>query len=119
MCIWDQFCHLLENCFHCSEMIVLNVSSKGFLSENIIRFKFQVTEKKMKKYEKEYLLQKEQEAQLEDPVERLTVSHRNNSSSLIVVFSFGFIVGLLPNWSLLFLSMLFYSVKTRGFLKIT
>lgn len=67
-------------------MIALNVSFKGFLSENIIRFKFQVTEKKMKKYEKEYLLQKEQEAQLEDPVERLTVSHRNNSSSLIVVF---------------------------------
>ena len=100
-------------------MIALNVSFKGFLSENIIRFKFQVTEKKMKKYEKEYLLQKEQEAQLEDPVERLTVSHRNNSSSLIVVFSFGFIVGLLRNWSLLFLSMLFYSVKTRGFLKIT
>lgn len=33
---------------------------------------FRVTEKKMKKYEKEYLLQKEQEAQLEDPVERLT-----------------------------------------------
>ena len=63
-------------------MIALNVSFKGFLSENIIRFKFQVTEKKMKKYEKEYLLQKEQEAQLEDPVERLTVSHRNNSSSL-------------------------------------
>ncbi|PFX29753.1 rab GTPase-activating protein 1-like [Stylophora pistillata] len=33
---------------------------------------FRVTEKKMKKYEKEYLLKKEQEAQLEDPVERLT-----------------------------------------------
>ena len=27
----------------------------------------------MKKYEKEYLLKKEQEAQLEDPVQRLTV----------------------------------------------
>ena len=27
----------------------------------------------MKKYEKEYLLKKEQEAQLEDPVERLQV----------------------------------------------
>lgn len=28
----------------------------------------------MKKYEKEYLLKKEQEAQLEDPVERLQVN---------------------------------------------
>ena len=35
--------------------------------------KFQVTNRKMKKYEKEYLLKKEQEAQLEDPVERLQV----------------------------------------------
>lgn len=32
---------------------------------------FRVTNKKMKKYEKEYKLKKEQEAQLEDPVERL------------------------------------------------
>ncbi|CAH3158071.1 unnamed protein product [Porites evermanni] len=32
---------------------------------------FRVTNKKMKKYEKEYMLKKEQEAQLEDPVERL------------------------------------------------
>lgn len=32
---------------------------------------FRVTNRKMKKYEKEYLLKKEQEAQLEDPVERL------------------------------------------------
>jgi len=32
---------------------------------------FRVTNKKMKKYEKEYVLYKEQEAQLEDPIERL------------------------------------------------
>lgn len=32
---------------------------------------FRVTNKKMKKYEKEYMLKKEQEAQLEDPVARL------------------------------------------------
>lgn len=32
---------------------------------------FRVTNKKMKKYETEYLIHKEQEAQLEDPVERL------------------------------------------------
>lgn len=32
---------------------------------------FRVTNRKMKKYEKEYLLKKDQEAQLEDPVERL------------------------------------------------
>ena len=36
--------------------------------------KFQVTNRKMKKYEKEYLFKKEQEAQLEDPVERLQVN---------------------------------------------
>jgi len=29
----------------------------------------------MKKYEKEYLLKKDQEAQLEDPVERLQVNY--------------------------------------------
>ena len=41
---------------------------------NAILSKFQVTNRKMKKYEKEYLLKKEQEAQLEDPVERLQVN---------------------------------------------
>ena len=41
--------------------------------KNAIWCKFQVTNRKMKKYEKEYLLKKEQEAQLEDPVERLQV----------------------------------------------
>jgi len=43
-------------------------------SNIIIWSKFQVTNRKMKKYEKEYLLKKEQEAQLEDPVERLQVN---------------------------------------------
>ena len=41
---------------------------------NAIWSKFQVTNRKMKKYEKEYLLKKDQEAQLEDPVERLQVN---------------------------------------------
>ena len=42
-----------------------------------ISCEFQVTNRKMKKYEKEFLLKKEQEAQLEDPVERLQVVCRH------------------------------------------
>ena len=34
-----------------------------------------VTNKKLKKYEKEFIIHKEQEAQMEDPVVRLRVMH--------------------------------------------
>ena len=44
-----------------------------YVSVRALRREFQVTNRKMKKYEKEYLLMKEQEAQLEDPIERLQV----------------------------------------------
>lgn len=44
-----------------------------YVNVRTLRREFQVTNRKMKKYEKEYLLKKEQEAQLEDPVERLLV----------------------------------------------
>ena len=74
---WDQLRWLWQKCKtslgiswgDCGVTVVA-----GWTVFNAILSKFQVTNRKMKKYEKEYLLKKEQEAQLEDPVERLQVN---------------------------------------------